>query len=173
MSATNDQGAVDVPPPRAGSTSGSNRQESVSNRRAGSPAGNPHRQNAPYSGTPRGVLVVTTDILPGYEVRHVLGEVLGVLARPRNPYSEGVKALSGKSVDSDVSAAALMRWRQEAIVRMAHQARERGANAVIGLRFDHRDITGAWGEICAYGTAVVVEPVTRHDPRTFAASWPD
>jgi uncharacterized protein YbjQ (UPF0145 family) len=94
-----------------------------------------------------------------------MGAVLGVLARPRNPYAEGVKNLSGKSVDSEVSGAALTRWRQEAIARMAQQARERGANAVIGLRFDHRDITGAWGEICAYGTAVVIESVAQFDPR--------
>jgi uncharacterized protein YbjQ (UPF0145 family) len=118
------------------------------------------------------VLVVTTDTLPGYQVRQVLGDVLGVLARPRNPYSEGVKALSGKPVATDASGAALMRWRQEAIARMAQQARERGANAVIGLRFDHRDITGAWGEICAYGTAVVVETESQRDPRFFGAHWP-
>src|SRR3712207_516873 len=108
----------------------------------------------------RPVLVVTTDILPGYEIRQVLGEVLGVLARPRNPFTEGVKALTGESVDPELSSATLMRWRQDAIARLAHQARERGANAVIGLRFDHRDITGAWGEICAYGTAVYVERLT-------------
>jgi uncharacterized protein YbjQ (UPF0145 family) len=106
-------------------------------------------------------------------VRYVLGEVLGVLARPRNPYVEGVKQLSGKSVDSDVSAAALTRWRKEAITRMAAQARAQGANAVIGLRFDHREITGAWGEICAYGTAVIVEPSVQADSRTFEASWPE
>jgi uncharacterized protein YbjQ (UPF0145 family) len=127
---------------------------------------------SPAPSPPRQILVVTTDTLPGYEVTRVLGEVIGVLARPRNPYSEGVKALSGKSIDSEVSGAALTRWRQETITRMAQQARERGANAVIGLRFDHRDITGAWGEICAYGTAVVVEPVGQHDPRMFGAYWP-
>jgi len=125
-------------------------------------------QRVPAPRRPRGqvtarrpVLVVTTDILPGYDIRQVLGEVLGVLARPRNPYTEGVKALTGKCVDSELSSATLMRWRQDAIARMAYQARERGANAVIGLRFDHRDITGAWGEICAYGTAVYIEPTAQ------------
>jgi uncharacterized protein YbjQ (UPF0145 family) len=156
MSAVNEPGAG-LPAQRGGLRRGNLR-----------PQGPPPAAPAPV----RPILIVTTDILPGYEVTRVLGEVLGVLARPRNPYSEGVKNLSGKSIDSEVSGAALTRWRQETIARMAQQARERGANAVIGLRFDHRDITGAWGEICAYGTAVVVEPVGQHDPRMFGAYWP-
>ena len=39
-------------------------------------------------------------------------------------------------------------------------ARRRGANAILGMRFDNRDITSSWVEIVAYGTAVVAEPVT-------------
>jgi uncharacterized protein YbjQ (UPF0145 family) len=141
-------------------------------QRGGPRPGNLRAQGPPPNSSSRQILVVTTDILPGYEVTQVLGEVIGVLARPRNPYAEGVKNLSGKSVDSEVSGAALTRWRQETVMRMVQHAHQRGANAVIGLRFDHRDITGAWGEICAYGTAVVVEPVAQHDPRMFGAYWP-
>jgi uncharacterized protein YbjQ (UPF0145 family) len=173
MSGPNEPGGVEIPAQRrAGSQPGSSRPEPTGNRRA-SPQGWWRRQGNRFTGPALPVLVVTTDDLPGYEVHYVLGEVLGALARPRNPYVEGVKALSGKTVDSDVSGAALMRWRREAIARMAQQARELGANAVIGLRFDHRDITGAWGEICAYGTAVVVEPLGQNDPRMFVASWPE
>ncbi|HWB35318.1 MAG TPA: heavy metal-binding domain-containing protein, partial [Rugosimonospora sp.] len=42
------------------------------------------------------MLVVTTDGVPGYRVRAVLGEVVGVTARTHNPYSEGVKGMNGK-----------------------------------------------------------------------------
>jgi uncharacterized protein YbjQ (UPF0145 family) len=107
--------------------------------------------------TNRPVLVVTTENLPGFRIRHIFGEVLGVVARPRNPYVEGVKALSGRRVDPDASAAALMRVRQDAIARLVQNAWDQGANAVIGLRFDHREISAAWTEICVYGTAVLVE----------------
>ncbi len=163
---TNETGRASVPGQRRGG--------GLAPRQGGrAPAANPAVVAQRQARGAQPILVVTTDTLPGYEVRHVLGDVIGVTARPRNPYVEGVKALSGKSVASDASAAALTRWRQEAIARMAQQARERGANAVIGLRFDHRDVTGAWGEICAYGTAVVVEPVTQSDPRMFVASWPE
>jgi uncharacterized protein YbjQ (UPF0145 family) len=36
------------------------------------------------------------------------------------------------------------------------------------MRFDNRDITGNWVEICAYGTAVVAVPVTEEARRRSA-----
>ena len=39
------------------------------------------------------------------------------------------------------------------------EARARGANAVIAMRFDCNEIGGIMSEIAAYGTAVTVEPV--------------
>jgi uncharacterized protein YbjQ (UPF0145 family) len=104
------------------------------------------------------MLVVTTETVPGYDVTDVLGEVMGVVARTRNPYAEGVKVLSGE-VNPGV-ATALTGWREEAVTNMARAAHRRGANAVIGMRFDHRDISGSWTELCAYGTAVRVQRAT-------------
>lgn len=108
------------------------------------------------------MLVVTTEHVPGYDVLDVLGEVMGVTARTRNPYAEGVKVLSG-DVNPSVSRA-LAGWREEAVANMIKHAQRRGANAVIGMRFDHRDISTAWAEICAYGTAVRVVRAPDHDP---------
>jgi len=104
------------------------------------------------------VLVVTTDSLPGYEIRNVLGEVLGVTACTRNPYVAGFRTLDGGQ--GAEMAQVLVQSRAAAIAQMIHAARRRGANAVIGMRFDNRDITGNWVEICAYGTAVVAVPLT-------------
>jgi uncharacterized protein YbjQ (UPF0145 family) len=39
---------------------------------------------------------------------------------------------------------------------MSEEAQRRGGNAVVGMRFDHRDISDMWVELCAYGTAVYV-----------------
>lgn len=100
------------------------------------------------------MLVVTTDDLPGYEVRRVLGEVIGVTGRTRNPFREGVRKLYGNGSPQIVKA--LTRWRMEAIEDMTAHARKLGANAVVGMRFDHRNISDMWTEICAYGTAVCV-----------------
>src|SRR5256885_12978341 len=102
------------------------------------------------------MLIVTTEHVPGYRVLEVLGEVFGVTARTHNPYNEGVKALTG-GVPPQQMARSLSHWREEAIAEMARVARDRGANAVIGMRFDNREISSAWAEICAYGTAVRVE----------------
>ena len=101
------------------------------------------------------MLVVTTETVPGYDVTDVLGEVMGVIARTRNPYAEGVKVLNGGAISPTVSSS-LVGWREEAIANLARAAQARGANAVVGMRFDHRDISQSWTEICAYGTAVQI-----------------
>lgn len=101
------------------------------------------------------MLVVTTDGIPGFEVRAIIGEVVGVTARSFNPYVEGVKSLNGRLNPQLVRL--LTQIRQEAVAQMVEAARRRGANAIIGMRFDHRGVTSAWNEVCAYGTAVLVE----------------
>lgn len=105
----------------------------------------------------RTVLVVTTDQLPGYEIRQVLGEVVSSMARTRNPYREGVKNLRGGAYDP-MAPDNLTRWRTDSVARLGEEARRLGANAVVGMRFDSRDCGEMWMEMCAYGTAVVVVP---------------
>jgi hypothetical protein len=41
------------------------------------------------------------------------------------------------------------------------------------MRFDNRDITGNWVELCAYGTAVTAVPVTEEARRQQAAAEAD
>jgi len=105
------------------------------------------------------MLVVTTESIPGYEVSAVIGEVVGVTARTFNPFIEGVKSLNGRLNPQLVRL--LTQIRQEAVARMMEAAQRRGANAVIGMRFDHRGVTHAWNEVCAYGTAVLVVSVNQ------------
>jgi uncharacterized protein YbjQ (UPF0145 family) len=47
--------------------------------------------------------------------------------------------------------------RRVAVDRMIEAARDRGANAVIGMRFDTSDISNHASELLAYGTAVLVQ----------------
>ncbi|MBM0231516.1 YbjQ family protein [Micromonospora sp. STR1_7] len=103
------------------------------------------------------VLVVTTEQLPGYEIRQILGEVVSSMARTRNPYREGVKNLRGGAYDP-MAPDNLTRWRTDSVARLGEEALRLGANAVIGMRFDSRDCGEMWMEICAYGTAVIVVP---------------
>jgi uncharacterized protein YbjQ (UPF0145 family) len=50
--------------------------------------------------------------------------------------------------------------RNEARARLWSEARAKGANAVIAMRFDCNEIGGIMSEIAAYGTAVTVEPLS-------------
>jgi Putative heavy-metal-binding len=43
---------------------------------------------------------------------------------------------------------------------MIEEARARGGNAIIAMRFDTSEMGDVWTEICAYGTAVVAVPVS-------------
>jgi uncharacterized protein YbjQ (UPF0145 family) len=47
--------------------------------------------------------------------------------------------------------------REQALDRMAEQAQELGANAVVGIRFGTAMIMTGAAELLAYGTAVIVE----------------
>ncbi len=122
------------------------------------------------------MLVVTTDELPGHEVRRVLGQVIGATGRLNNAFTEGIRTLERGDKNPRISED-LARWRTEAVEQMMEAARLRGANAVVGMRFDHRSITEVWGEICAYGTAVYVVPVATARPApgnliTADPGWP-
>lgn len=107
------------------------------------------------------------ETLPGYEIRAVLGEVLGVTACTRNPYVAGLRTLDGAR--SAEMANVLVQNRATAIGQMIFAARRRGATAIIGMRFDNREIDGRWVEICAYGTAVRAEPVSEEARRQHEA----
>jgi uncharacterized protein YbjQ (UPF0145 family) len=45
------------------------------------------------------------------------------------------------------------------IDRMVEEGESRGANAIVGMRFDTSEMGNTWTEICAYGTAVRVRKV--------------
>ncbi len=98
------------------------------------------------------MLVLTIDHAPGFRIEEILGDVVGAAVRPDNPYIEGVKSLDGGAPRIDE----VVHSRQAAVADLIERARALGANAVIGLRFDHRTIAGQWSEICAYGTAMVL-----------------
>jgi len=49
--------------------------------------------------------------------------------------------------------------RSEAFKMMVGHAEEKGANAVIGVRYDVTEIMGGVTEVLCYGTAVIVESV--------------
>jgi uncharacterized protein YbjQ (UPF0145 family) len=60
----------------------------------------------------------------------------------------------------------LINSRTEVMGRMLEEARNRGGNAVVAMRFDTSEMGDVWTEICAYGTAVVAVPITEEAKET-------
>ncbi|SDY23795.1 Uncharacterized conserved protein YbjQ, UPF0145 family [Micromonospora pattaloongensis] len=98
---------------------------------------------------------MTTNDLPGFEIRAVLGEVVVSAVRSINPFKEGVKSLRGGKSDPQ-GADNLTKYRMDAITKLGQAAQKKGANAVLGMRFDCREVGPTHIELCAYGTAAVV-----------------
>ena len=118
-----------------------------------------------WTGTQRG-LIVTTDEIPGYRITQVHGDVFGLTVRARNYFSNlgaQLRTLAGGEVAGYTRL--LTDSRNEARTRMWHEANARGANAVVGMRFDCNEIGDIMSEIVAYGTAVTIEPDSGHVPR--------
>ncbi len=106
------------------------------------------------------VIVVTTNDLPGYKVVECYGEVFGLIVRSRNIFSNigaSFRTVFGGEVKGYTKL--LSDGREHALARLRSAAAEKGANAVLAMRFDSGDIGGVMNEVAAYGTAVRVEKI--------------
>lgn len=107
------------------------------------------------------VMMSTTFDLPGHTVDEQLGLCWGVLVRSvgfAKGFTGGFKALQAGEVPQYTDV--VNQARQQAVERMMQHARELGANAVLGVRFDSCDVADNLAEILAYGTAVKVSPTS-------------
>jgi uncharacterized protein YbjQ (UPF0145 family) len=103
------------------------------------------------------MLTTTTFEPPGHRVVKCIGVVRGITVRTRSmPMTliGGLRTLLGgrAGIFSDLCESA----REEAFQLMQEHARQVGANAVVGVRYDTGPMVGA-AEVLCYGTAVVVE----------------
>ena len=101
------------------------------------------------------MLITTMNDVPGYAIEEVYGEVFGLTVRSRNigsQFGAGLKSMLGGELKGMTKA--LADSRAEVTQRMVEAAEEKGANAIIAMRFDTSEMGGTWTEICAYGTAV-------------------
>jgi len=108
-----------------------------------------------------GVMVVTTNDVPGYEVTEVYGEVFGLIVRSRNLFSNfgaSLRTIFGGEVRGYTKL--LSDTRMQAMERLITEAKGKNANAVLMFRFDSGDIGQQMNEVVAYGTAVRIQPKT-------------
>ncbi len=108
------------------------------------------------------IIAVTTNDIPGYEVVEVYGEVFGVMTRSRNAFSTlgaGLKSIVGGEIGAYTKL--LSDSRIEATERMKQAAADKGANAILAMRFDTGEIGQNMNEVAAYGTAVKLQRITK------------
>jgi uncharacterized protein YbjQ (UPF0145 family) len=104
------------------------------------------------------IVVTTMNDLPGHRVTQVYGEVFGLTVRSRHIGSDigaSLKGLVGGEVKGYTKM--LAESRVQAVERLRQAALDKGANAVIAMRFDCNELGSNMTEVAAYGTAVTVE----------------
>jgi uncharacterized protein YbjQ (UPF0145 family) len=99
--------------------------------------------------------VTTGNDVSGYEITDYLGIVRGIVVRApgiTQGILGGLKSMIGGNIESyaDVCEQA----RVDAYKRMVRHAKEIGADAIIGMRYDATEFAQATTEVLAYGTAV-------------------
>ena len=107
-----------------------------------------------------GLILTTTEEVPGYQIERVLGLVRGNTIRARhlgNDIVAGLKTLVGGEISEYTKMMA--ESREQSLDRMRAEAVELGANAIVGLRITTSTVMQGAAEILAYGTAVVIKPV--------------
>lgn len=105
--------------------------------------------------------VSTTNEIAGFRVVRQLGIVRGITVRSRSVVGTVGAALQ-TLVGGNISLFTELceRTREEAFELMVRHAADIGANAVIAMRYDANEVMQGVTEVLAYGTAVVVEPVS-------------
>jgi uncharacterized protein YbjQ (UPF0145 family) len=105
-------------------------------------------------------LITSSTMLEGYRISKHLGIVRGITVRSRSLFGNiaGVfQTLFGGKISIYVELCE--KTREEAFQLMLQHGNERGANAIINMRYDANEVMNGVTEVLAYGTAVVVEKI--------------
>ncbi|MGH7497633.1 MAG: YbjQ family protein [Gemmatimonadales bacterium] len=103
-------------------------------------------------------MTTTAFELPGYHIVRSLGVVRGVTVRSRSLFGTigaKVETLFGGHIS--ILTSLCERARSDAFDILLAHAQRRGANGVVGIRYDAAEIMSGVTEVLCYGTAVVLE----------------
>lgn len=106
-------------------------------------------------------MTTTAFDLQGFRVTRSLGVVRGITVRSRSivgTIGGSLQTILGGNIT--IFAELCEKTRAEAFEMMLRHAREMGANAVIGVRYDATELLQGVTEVLCYGTAVTVQPVS-------------
>ena len=98
--------------------------------------------------------LLSIEYIPGQEIE-ALGIVKGTVVQTKNvghDFMAGMKTLGGGEIVGYTQM--LNEARQIAVKRMVDEAKEMGADAVIGVKYGSSQVMSGAAEVIAYGTAV-------------------
>ena len=101
------------------------------------------------------IIVTTAFDVPGRKISKVLGVVRGNTIRSRNlgvDILAWLKSLAGGEITNFTQL--ISHARDEAFNRMVNEAKNVGADAIIGMNFASSTVMAGSSEVLAYGTAV-------------------
>ena len=101
------------------------------------------------------MIIATTESLAGYTITEHLGSVIGNTIRARHLGKDimaGFRTILGGEIKEYTGM--LAESREQALIRMRDKAKELGADAVVGVRFQTSMILSGTAELLVYGTAV-------------------
>ena len=104
-------------------------------------------------------MTTTANALDGYQTTRTLGVVRGITVRSRSVFGTigaGLQTLVGGNIT--LLTELCERTRADAFQLMLDHARQLGANAVVGIRYDATEVMQGVTEVLCYGTAVLVAP---------------
>lgn len=108
------------------------------------------------------MIVTTTFNIEGYRIKEYRGIVRGIIVRSPT-ISQGILGGLKGFIGGNIGAYTDMceQTRSQAYDLLIQHARQVGANAVVGVRYDASEVVSSQGatEVLCYGTAVVIEPV--------------
>ncbi len=104
-------------------------------------------------------MVTTAFELDNFRITKNFGLARGIVVRSRSIVGNigaSIQTLFGGNIT--LFTKLCEQTREHAFELMLTHAKEMGANAVIGMRYDATEIMGGVTEVLAYGTAVFAEP---------------
>jgi uncharacterized protein YbjQ (UPF0145 family) len=107
-------------------------------------------------------MVTTTFEIPGFVVVENLGVARGLIVRSRSivgNFLGGIQSLFGGNIT--IYTQLCEQARAEAFELMCLHARQRQADAIIGMRYDATEIMAGLTEVLCYGTAVKLKAVAK------------
>lgn len=104
------------------------------------------------------MLILTTDTVPGKNIKEVIGLVKGSTIRAKH-IGKDIGASFKQIVGGELTGydEMLTEARKIAIARMVEDAESQGANAIIGFRLTSASVMQGAAEMLAYGTGVILE----------------